>query len=633
MPGGPACLSGSLATFLEGRALEDALRFLIRVHDLHRVVLIAHEGCAYYRDRLAVPELLIAEQQRQDLEKAVRAVREAARGPRGGRVPCSPRGRPDPFRASSRSGSHSARSTVCRCAARVSPRSLLLLAFLAVRTYRLTSLPIFIDESLHLFWSLRVREDLELDRPLRDGKPLQALVTAFTVPGADDPLWAGRFTSVLVGAVGMWAAWQIGRRLFDEATGLTAAALYLACPFTLFYDRMALSDVYLSTFAALTLLASIAVARDPRPAKGLWLGLALAGCVLAKVPGLMLAPLPRGRRLPPAAAAARPLPRARPRLWGGGAPGRLSGLVLPRQERAAQEGRGGRGGGRGGRSPRRQRGGRGPLAVGLLDGTGDAGRPGRGGRGRGPPPRPRAAARRRQPGPGGRLRLAVFLLVPTLHPVRHRPLPGPGRAYPRAPGGARRPRSGPSSRLARRARPCRARPGPPLRRRPPRGPARGAAAAAGALPVRRRLLLGLRVPGGRGLAARRARGDPGEGHGGRRDARAPHPVPLPADVFHGRAEGGDALARPALAGGAPHAHGARARASDLRDHGVQAGGGRRGSRPSAGCASRSGASRAACSRGSSTGSMRGRGREGIRKGLREASRAGSDPRGGRAPLS
>jgi 4-amino-4-deoxy-L-arabinose transferase-like glycosyltransferase len=185
--------------------------------------------------------------------------------------------------------------------------ALLLLAFLAVRPWRLTALPIFIDESLHLFWSLRVREDLDLDRPLRDGKPLQALITAFTVPGADDPLWAGRFTSVLVGAVGMWAAWQIGRRLFDEATGLTAAVLYLACPFTFFYDRMALSDVYLSTFAALTLLASIAVARDPRPVKGVWLGLGLAGCVLAKVPGLMLAPLP--------VAAAFLLPPRRPGLF------------------------------------------------------------------------------------------------------------------------------------------------------------------------------------------------------------------------------------------------------------------------------------------------------------------------------
>jgi hypothetical protein len=75
IPGGPACLSGSLLTFLEGRAALDALTFLIRVHDLRRVVLIAHEGCAYYRERLGVPDSSMLAEQRQDLGKAVVATR------------------------------------------------------------------------------------------------------------------------------------------------------------------------------------------------------------------------------------------------------------------------------------------------------------------------------------------------------------------------------------------------------------------------------------------------------------------------------------------------------------------------------------------------------------------------------
>jgi hypothetical protein len=74
-PGGPACLAGNLATFLEGRAMEDALRFLIRVHDLGQIVLIAHDSCAYYRDRLGVTESSVTKEQRQDLERAARAVR------------------------------------------------------------------------------------------------------------------------------------------------------------------------------------------------------------------------------------------------------------------------------------------------------------------------------------------------------------------------------------------------------------------------------------------------------------------------------------------------------------------------------------------------------------------------------
>ena len=62
-------------TFQEARALEDSLRFLMRVHDLRTVVLIAHEGCAYYRERLGVPDSALLAEQRQDLEKAGRAVR------------------------------------------------------------------------------------------------------------------------------------------------------------------------------------------------------------------------------------------------------------------------------------------------------------------------------------------------------------------------------------------------------------------------------------------------------------------------------------------------------------------------------------------------------------------------------
>jgi hypothetical protein len=75
VPGGPACLAGSLVTFQEARGVEDALRFLIRVHELSQVVLIAHQSCAYYLDRLGVPASSVLTEQRQHLEKAQRAVR------------------------------------------------------------------------------------------------------------------------------------------------------------------------------------------------------------------------------------------------------------------------------------------------------------------------------------------------------------------------------------------------------------------------------------------------------------------------------------------------------------------------------------------------------------------------------
>jgi hypothetical protein len=107
-------------TFQEARGVEDALRFLIRVHDLHQIVLIAHEGCAYYRDRLGVPDASLLTEQRQDLEKAHPRRAQVPGRPEGRGIPGPHGERPDPLRAavdpggapSCRSSGSSAR--VCR---------------------------------------------------------------------------------------------------------------------------------------------------------------------------------------------------------------------------------------------------------------------------------------------------------------------------------------------------------------------------------------------------------------------------------------------------------------------------------------------------------------------------------------
>jgi hypothetical protein len=73
-PGGPVALAGGLQAFWESRGVEEQLRFLIRVHELRHVVLLAHEGCAYYRLRLGVTGADAARQQRADLTQAAQAV-------------------------------------------------------------------------------------------------------------------------------------------------------------------------------------------------------------------------------------------------------------------------------------------------------------------------------------------------------------------------------------------------------------------------------------------------------------------------------------------------------------------------------------------------------------------------------
>jgi hypothetical protein len=79
-PGGPVALAGRLATFWELRGVEEQLRFMIKAHELERVVLIAHQPCAYYITRLGVPPESMESEQRQDLEQAMWEVQRMAPG-------------------------------------------------------------------------------------------------------------------------------------------------------------------------------------------------------------------------------------------------------------------------------------------------------------------------------------------------------------------------------------------------------------------------------------------------------------------------------------------------------------------------------------------------------------------------
>ena len=52
LPGGPACLADHQQAHVQTQGVVDELKFLIEVHGLKRIVLLAHEGCAFYATRL-----------------------------------------------------------------------------------------------------------------------------------------------------------------------------------------------------------------------------------------------------------------------------------------------------------------------------------------------------------------------------------------------------------------------------------------------------------------------------------------------------------------------------------------------------------------------------------------------------
>ena len=53
----------------------DELKFLVEVHQLRRIVLIAHEGCAFYTTRLELKDRRLELLLRSDLVRAAACVR------------------------------------------------------------------------------------------------------------------------------------------------------------------------------------------------------------------------------------------------------------------------------------------------------------------------------------------------------------------------------------------------------------------------------------------------------------------------------------------------------------------------------------------------------------------------------
>lgn len=70
LPGGPACLAGHPQAHLEEQGVMDELQFLVEIHKIKRVVLLAHQGCAFYASRLELKEPRLELVQRADLVRA-----------------------------------------------------------------------------------------------------------------------------------------------------------------------------------------------------------------------------------------------------------------------------------------------------------------------------------------------------------------------------------------------------------------------------------------------------------------------------------------------------------------------------------------------------------------------------------
>ncbi|MCB9848977.1 MAG: hypothetical protein H6814_11245 [Phycisphaeraceae bacterium] len=80
-PGGPACMLDWTADIDEDIETIERLKwFLIENHEIDRVVLIAHEGCAYYTIKLGVDLGALRWRQEDDLRLVVDRIRDVKPG-------------------------------------------------------------------------------------------------------------------------------------------------------------------------------------------------------------------------------------------------------------------------------------------------------------------------------------------------------------------------------------------------------------------------------------------------------------------------------------------------------------------------------------------------------------------------
>lgn len=125
----------------------------------------------------------------------------------------------------------------------------------------LTALPVFADEAIYIRWSQLMIDDLPryLFFPLNDGKTPLFIWMLFPFQYLfDDPLFAGRFVSVLGGAVQLVFVTLILKALGGKRFTQTIGALFVTfLPFWFIHHRMALMDGWLTVWIAGASLAVI----------------------------------------------------------------------------------------------------------------------------------------------------------------------------------------------------------------------------------------------------------------------------------------------------------------------------------------------------------------------------------------
>jgi 4-amino-4-deoxy-L-arabinose transferase-like glycosyltransferase len=139
--------------------------------------------------------------------------------------------------------------------------ALLLLGSLAF--VHLMALPAFEDEGSQLRWIWRIIEAGEWLQPLDEGKPLEAWPMVPLVRLGLPALAAMRGLHVLAGMIGAVLTYALALEVSDRRTALASAVLFAICPFAVYLQRLALSDMFMCAAGIWVLLSVIKLIKSP----------------------------------------------------------------------------------------------------------------------------------------------------------------------------------------------------------------------------------------------------------------------------------------------------------------------------------------------------------------------------------
>ncbi|MFI5241283.1 MAG: ArnT family glycosyltransferase [Microgenomates group bacterium] len=161
-----------------------------------------------------------------------------------------------------------------------------------IRSYNLTSLPVFADEAIYVRWSQVMQAESTLRfLPLSDGKqPLFMWVVIPFLKVFSDPLYAARFVSVLTGIGTLVGIFVASNLLFkSKKVSLISSFIFALSPYAVFFDRLSLADSMLSMFGVWVFIGGILIARTVRLDVALLTGFVLGFAYLTKSPSLFFA--------------------------------------------------------------------------------------------------------------------------------------------------------------------------------------------------------------------------------------------------------------------------------------------------------------------------------------------------------